>query len=40
MSNIPVPTEIGWPTIIFYEIPLILSCFPWVAASKRKSVVF
>lgn len=39
-SNIPVPTDIGCPTIIFSDIPLILSCFPWVAASNKKSVVF
>ena len=39
-SNMPVPTVIGWPMIIFQETPLILSCLPIVAASKRKSVVF
>ena len=39
-SNIPVPIMMGCPIIIRSETPLILSCFPCVAASKRKSVVF
>lgn len=40
ISNMPVPMVIGCPIIIFYETPLILSCFPCVAASNKKSVVF
>ena len=39
-SNIPVPIMIGWPIMIRSDTPLILSCLPCVAASKRKSVVF